>query len=166
MLSSDCLDWVKEGQPQFGRKLTRKGEKFYWKVWRCRLAYRNGPSWCALLPSICWRLWQEQSQGSWPSHRVRGDLRAWGTSFYTWNGTRGLTAHHAVTRGLIQMVRSTCAKSSLFLQADGGMGTERYLCWLLQHNDVRDMQIIPRLKAKKSCLNGVYTCPEMLYLVK
>ena len=29
-----------------------------------------------------------------------------------------------------------------------GMGTERYLCWLLQHDDVRDMQIIPRMKDK------------------
>jgi hypothetical protein len=26
-----------------------------------------------------------------------------------------------------------------------GMGSERYLCWLLQHNDVRDLALIPRL---------------------
>ena len=30
-----------------------------------------------------------------------------------------------------------------------GMGTERYLCWLLQHDDIRDIHIIPRMKSKK-----------------
>ncbi len=99
------LPWMGSGgTTAVWQEANSKGRKSSnWKVWRCCLADRNGPSWCALLPSICWRLGQEQSQGSWPSHRVRGDSRAWGTSFYTWNGTRGLTAP-CCTRGLLQMV--------------------------------------------------------------
>ena len=30
-----------------------------------------------------------------------------------------------------------------------GMGTERYLLWLLKHDDIRDMCILPRLKGTK-----------------
>ncbi len=143
------LPWMGSGgTTAVWQEANSKGRKSSnWKVWRCCLADRNGPSWCALLPSICWRLGQEQSQGSWPSHRVRGDSRAWGTSFYTWNGTRGLTAP-CCTRGLLQMVHQH-APSHPSSYKRMGMGTERYLCWLLQQNDVRDMQIIPRLKAKK-----------------
>ena len=32
------------------------------------------------------------------------------------------------------------------LTSGWGMGTERYFLWLLQHDDVRDLHIFPRLK--------------------
>ena len=36
-------------------------------------------------------------------------------------------------------------KKQFPLQTAGfGLGTERYICWLLQHNDVRDCQLFPR----------------------
>ena len=36
------------------------------------------------------------------------------------------------------------------MQTSGwGMGCERYLCWLLQHDYVRDFALIPRLKGEK-----------------
>ncbi|XP_038593462.1 asparagine--tRNA ligase-like, partial [Micropterus salmoides] len=35
------------------------------------------------------------------------------------------------------------------LTSGWGMGTERYLCWLLQHDDIRDINIIPRMKGMK-----------------
>lgn len=57
-------------------------------------------------------------------------------------------ARHAVDseayRWYIEMREVSPLKTSGF-----GLGTERYLCWLLQHDDVRDFQIIPRF-------NGVH----------
>jgi asparaginyl-tRNA synthetase len=39
------------------------------------------------------------------------------------------------------------------LQTSGfGIGIERYLCWLLRHGDVRDLQLLPRL-------NGIQVIP-------
>jgi len=31
-----------------------------------------------------------------------------------------------------------------------GLGIERYLCWILQHNDIRDCQILPRFNYQRS----------------
>jgi asparaginyl-tRNA synthetase len=31
-----------------------------------------------------------------------------------------------------------------------GLGTERYLCWLLQHDDIRDCQLIPRFNRRRN----------------
>jgi asparaginyl-tRNA synthetase len=40
-------------------------------------------------------------------------------------------------------------KEEFPLQTSGfGLGTERFICWLLNHNDVRDCQIIPRFNGK------------------
>lgn len=30
-----------------------------------------------------------------------------------------------------------------------GLGSERFICWVMQHDDVRDIQILPRLKGTK-----------------
>jgi asparaginyl-tRNA synthetase len=36
------------------------------------------------------------------------------------------------------------------IQTSGfGLGTERYLCWLLNHDDVRDLQLVPRFNGLK-----------------
>ncbi|KAK2833735.1 hypothetical protein Q5P01_017624 [Channa striata] len=48
MPTADCLEWVQDGQPQFGRKLTRKGEKvliekFGGAVWLTELDHLGVP---------------------------------------------------------------------------------------------------------------------------
>jgi asparaginyl-tRNA synthetase len=36
------------------------------------------------------------------------------------------------------------------LQTSGfGLGTERYICWLLGHDDVRDCQLLPRFNGER-----------------
>ena len=42
-------------------------------------------------------------------------------------------------------------KSLVPMQTSGfGMGVERFLLWLLQHDDIRDMQLLPRFNGQKS----------------
>ncbi|XP_072020393.1 asparagine--tRNA ligase-like [Amphiura filiformis] len=56
--------------------------------------------------------------------------------------------HHAVPRDSYKWY--TDMRTEKPMKTSGwGMGTERYLCWLLNHNDVRDMHVIPRFKRKK-----------------
>lgn len=44
-------------------------------------------------------------------------------------------------------------KKEFPMQTSGfGLGTERFICWLLKHHDIRDCQIVPRF-------NGVLTIP-------
>lgn len=44
-------------------------------------------------------------------------------------------------------------KNSFPLQTSGfGMGVERFLLWLLNHNEIRDMQLLPRFNGKRSPL--------------
>lgn len=56
--------------------------------------------------------------------------------------------HHQVTQTdyewYINMRRTKPLKTSGW-----GLGSERFICWLLQHDDVRDIQILPRLKGVK-----------------
>ncbi|KAA0706000.1 putative isoaspartyl peptidase/L-asparaginase [Triplophysa tibetana] len=148
MPSSDCLDWVQEGQPHFGRKLTRKGEKV--------LIEKYGAAvWLTEMDHLGVPFYQAYVEGSGRSKAKAADL-LFGLGETVGLGERHSTPemvkealqHHAVPEDSYKWYINM--RQVIPLSTSGwGMGTERYLCWLLQHNDVRDMQIIPRLKAKK-----------------
>ncbi len=148
MPSSDCLDWVKEGQPQFGRKLTRKGEKVLIEKY-------GGAVWLTEMDHLGVPFYQAYVEGSGRSKAKAADLLiglgetlGLGERHSTPEMVQEALQHHAVPEDSYKWYVNMRQVIPL-LTSGWGMGTERYLCWLLQHNDVRDMQIIPRLKAKK-----------------
>ncbi|XDV13600.1 hypothetical protein PO909_001978 [Leuciscus waleckii] len=148
MPSSDCLEWVQEGQPQFGRKLTRKGERVLIKKY-------GGAVWLTEMDHLGVPFYQAYIEGSGKSKAKAADLLlglgetvGLGERHSTPEMVREALQHHAVPEDSYKWYINIRQAIPL-LTSGWGMGSERYLCWLLQHNDVRDMQIIPRLKAKK-----------------
>ncbi|XP_037111702.1 uncharacterized protein LOC119125375 [Syngnathus acus] len=148
MPSADCLEWVQEGQPQFGRKLTRKGE-------RVLIEKYGGVVWLTEMDHLAVPFYQAYVEGSGRAKAKAADLLL-GLGETVGLGERHSTAalvqealrHHAVPQQPYKWYTDMREVKPL-LTSGWGMGTERYLCWLLQHHDVRDIQIIPRLKGKK-----------------
>ncbi|XP_048105906.1 uncharacterized protein LOC125298960 isoform X2 [Alosa alosa] len=148
MPSPDCLEWVQEGQPQFGRKLTRKGERVL--IEKC-----GGVVWLTEMDHLGLPFYQAYVEGSDRSKAKAADL------LLGLGETLGLGERHSNPETVQEALRHHAVPEESYkwyinmrqvlpLRTSGwGMGTERYLCWLLQHNDVRDMQIIPRMKARK-----------------
>lgn len=148
MPSSDCIEWVQEGQPQFGRKLTRKGEAVLIKSY-------GGAVWLTEMDHLSVPFYQAYVEGSRGTKAKAADLLlglgetiGLGERHPTPEMVQEALRHHAVPEESYKWYINM--RKVIPLSTSGwGMGTERYLCWLLQHNDVRDMQIIPRMKAKK-----------------
>ncbi|XP_017563549.2 asparagine--tRNA ligase-like [Pygocentrus nattereri] len=146
--SADCFEWVQEGQPQFGRKLTRKGE-------RVLIEKYGGAVWLTEMDHLGVPFYQAYVEGSDRKKAKAADLLlglgetlGLGERHSTPEMVQEALRHHAVPEETYEWYMNM--RQIIPLSTSGwGMGTERYLCWLLQHNDVRDMQIIPRLKGKK-----------------
>ncbi|XP_063075757.1 uncharacterized protein si:ch211-256m1.8 isoform X2 [Engraulis encrasicolus] len=148
MPSPDCLDWVQEGQPQFGRKLTRKGEQVLMDKY-------GGAVWLTEMDHLGVPFYQAYVEGSSRSKAKSADL------LLGLGETIGLGERHPTTELVQEALRHHAVPEESYrwymgmrqvmplLTSGWGMGTERFLCWLLQHDDVRDMHIIPRLKAKR-----------------
>ncbi|XP_051905816.1 uncharacterized protein si:ch211-256m1.8 [Hippocampus zosterae] len=148
MPSADCLEWVQEGQPQFGRKLTRKGE-------RLLIEKYGGPVWLTEMDHLSVPFYQAYVEGSGRAKAKAADLLlglgetlGLGERHSTSSMVQEALGHHAVPQQTYKWYIDMREVKPL-LTSGWGMGTERYLCWLLQHNDVRDTQIIPRLKGHK-----------------
>ncbi|XP_062842963.1 uncharacterized protein si:ch211-256m1.8 [Trichomycterus rosablanca] len=148
MPSADCFEWVQEGQPQLGRKLTRKGEA-------ALIEEYGGAVWLTEMDHLSVPFYQAYVQGSGRNKAKAADL------LLGLGETIGLGERHSTPEMVLEALQHHAVPEESYkwyinmrkdipLCTSGwGMGTERYLCWLLQHDDVRDMQIIPRLKAKK-----------------
>uniref|UniRef100_A0A8C5A124 Aminoacyl-transfer RNA synthetases class-II family profile domain-containing protein n=1 Tax=Gadus morhua TaxID=8049 RepID=A0A8C5A124_GADMO len=148
MPSADCLEWVQQGQPHFGRKLTRKGE-------RVLIEKYGGAVWLTEMDHLGVPFYQAYVEGSGQSKAKASDLLL-GLGETVGLGERHSTPelvqealrHHAVPEESYKWYINMRQVRPL-LTSGWGMGTERYLCWLLQHDDIRDIQIIPRMKSKK-----------------
>ncbi|XP_077414486.1 uncharacterized protein LOC144044133 [Vanacampus margaritifer] len=148
MSSADCLEWVQDGQPQLGRKLTRKGE-------RLLIEKYGGAVWLTEMDHLAVPFYQAYVEGSGRAKAKAADLLL-GLGETVGLGERHSTPamvqealrHHAVPQQPYKWYTDMREVKPL-LTSGWGMGTERYLCWLLQHDDVRDIQIIPRLKGNK-----------------
>ncbi|XP_061606466.1 uncharacterized protein si:ch211-256m1.8 [Phyllopteryx taeniolatus] len=148
MPSADCLEWVQDGQPQFGRKLTRKGE-------RVLIEKYGGVVWLTEMDHLAVPFYQAYVEGSGQCKAKAADLLlglgetvGLGERHSTPSMVQEALRHHAVPQQPYKWYTDMREVKPL-LTSGWGMGTERYLCWLLQHNDVRDIQIIPRLKGNK-----------------
>nr|XP_046272331.1 uncharacterized protein si:ch211-256m1.8 [Scatophagus argus] len=148
MPSADCVEWVQDGQPQFGRKLTRKGE-------RVLIEKYGGAVWLTEMDHLGVPFYQAYVESTGRSKAKAADL-LFGLGETVGLGERHSTPvmvqealrHHAVPEQSYKWYINMRQMKPL-LTSGWGMGTERYLCWLLQHDDIRDMHIIPRMKGIK-----------------
>ncbi|XP_029612966.1 uncharacterized protein LOC115196345 [Salmo trutta] len=148
MPTPDCLEWVQDGQPQFGRKLTRKGEKVLIEKY-------GGAVWLTEMDHLGVAFYQAYVEGSGRRKAKASDL------LLGLGETLGLGERHSNPEMVQEALRHHAVPEESYkwyinmrqviplLTSGWGMGTERYLCWLLQHNDIRDLHIIPRMKARK-----------------
>uniref|UniRef100_A0A8C7DR29 Aminoacyl-transfer RNA synthetases class-II family profile domain-containing protein n=1 Tax=Oncorhynchus kisutch TaxID=8019 RepID=A0A8C7DR29_ONCKI len=148
MPSPECLEWVQDGQPQFGRKLTRKGE-------RVLIEKYGGAVWLTEMDHLGVAFYQAYVEGSDRRKAKASDL------LLGLGETLGLGERHSSPEMVQEALRHHAVPEESYkwyinmrqviplLTSGWGMGTERYLCWLLQHNDIRDIHIIPRMKARK-----------------
>uniref|UniRef100_A0A667YFH6 Aminoacyl-transfer RNA synthetases class-II family profile domain-containing protein n=1 Tax=Myripristis murdjan TaxID=586833 RepID=A0A667YFH6_9TELE len=150
MPSADCLEWVQDGQPQFGRKLTRKGE-------RVLIEKYGGAVWLTEMDHLGVPFYQAYVEGTGRCKAKAADL------LLGLGETVGLGERHSTPEMVQEALRHHAVPEESYkwyinmrqviplLTSGWGMGTERYLCWLLQHDDIRDIHIIPRMK-NHSCL--------------
>lgn len=148
MPSADCVEWVQDGQPQFGRKLTRKGE-------RVLIEKYGGAVWLTEMDHLGVPFYQAYVEGTGQCKAKAADL------LLGLGETVGLGERHSTTQMVQEALRHhavpeqsykwyiTMRQVKPLLTSGWGMGTERYLCWLLQHDDIRDIHIIPRMKGMK-----------------
>lgn len=148
MPSADCVEWVQDGQPQFGRKLTRKGEqvlieKFGGAVWLTEMDHLGVPFYQAYVGDSgrCKAKAADLLLGL-------GETVGLGERHSTPEMVQEALRHHAVPEQSYKWYINMRQVKPL-LTSGWGMGTERYLCWLLQHDDIRDIHIIPRMKGMK-----------------
>ncbi|KAM3597351.1 uncharacterized protein V6R79_003393 [Siganus canaliculatus] len=148
MPSADCVEWVQDGQPHFGRKLTRKGE-------RVLIERYGGAVWLTEMDHLGVPFYQAYVEGTGHSKAKAADLLlglgetvGLGERHSTPEMVQEALKHHAVPEQSYKWYINMRQVQPL-LTSGWGMGTERYLCWLLQHDDIRDIHIIPRMKGMK-----------------
>ncbi|XP_041673442.1 uncharacterized protein LOC121529570 [Cheilinus undulatus] len=148
MPSADCLEWVQDGQPQFGRKLTRKGE-------RVLIEKYGGAVWLTEMDHLGVPFYQAYVEGTGRCKAKAADLLlglgetvGLGERHSTPEMVQDALRHHGVLEQSYKWYINMRQVKPL-LTSGWGMGTERYLCWLLQHDDIRDINIIPRMKGIK-----------------
>ncbi|XP_023242150.1 uncharacterized protein LOC111640366 [Centruroides sculpturatus] len=146
--STDCFEFVEETRPELGRKLTRKGEqvlinKYHGIVWLTEMDHLSVPFYQAYVEGTNFR----KAKAADLLIGI-GESLGLGERHETAKEVKDALTHHQVSeesyRWYINMRQVKPLKTSGW-----GLGSERYLCWLLNHHDVRDMQIIPRLKNQK-----------------
>jgi L-asparaginase / beta-aspartyl-peptidase len=145
MPDTTCWEYVEASNHLLGRKLTRHGE-------RILIARYGGFVWLTEMDHLSVPFYQAYVDGTGKTKAKAADLLM-GLGETLGLGERHETAaqaaealdHHTVPResyGWYLDIREVMP-----LKTSGwGMGSERYLCWLLKHDDVRDMHLIPRLK--------------------
>lgn len=148
MPSADCVEWVQDGQPQYGRKLTRRGERFLIKKY-------GGVVWLTEMDHLGVPFYQAYVEGTDQKKAKAADL------LLGLGETVGLGERHFTPETVEEALRQHAVLDNSYkwyinmrqvkpLRTSGwGMGSERYLCWLLQHDDIRDVVIIPRMKGIK-----------------
>ncbi|KAK1633999.1 putative asparaginase like 1 [Colletotrichum phormii] len=140
-------EYTVTGRPECGRSLTRRGEQALVKRY-------GGACWVVEMHHLSVPFYQAYSDGSERSTARCGDFLL-GLGEVVGCGNRHTTAeealaalgHHGVDPA--DYAWYVDMRSQKPLQTTGwGIGSERFLSWVLQHDDVRDIQLIPRLKGQ------------------
>ncbi|OQE16569.1 hypothetical protein PENFLA_c027G02582 [Penicillium flavigenum] len=130
--------------PEKGRKLTRKGERFV-------LEKYGGVVWLTMMDHLSVPFYQAYADKAKTKARCAdlllgiGETGGLGERHRTGEEVKGALVQHEVPiepyNWYVDIREEKC------LQTVGwGMGMERFMLWLLKHEDVRDIPIVPRLK--------------------
>lgn len=138
--------------PSKGRALTRTGERilisiFKGAVWLTEMDHLSVPFYQAFVPE------KQQSKALCADLLLGpGEVLGLGQRHVDVQSVKDALEMHEVPEenyGWYMDIRDEAKGGKPLLTTGWGMGMERFLCWLLGHDDVRDMAIIPRLKGMK-----------------
>ncbi|CAF3283787.1 unnamed protein product [Rotaria sp. Silwood2] len=141
--SDKFYESIVEGKPKYGKKLTRKGEKYL-------IEHFHGPVWLTDMNHLGVPFYQAYANGDKTKAKAAdlllglGETLGLGERHEIAKQVQEALAHHQVDEKAYDWYINMRRVKPL-LTSGWGMGTERFLCWLLQHDDVRDMHVIPRL---------------------
>ncbi|KAJ9482700.1 hypothetical protein VN97_g10723 [Penicillium thymicola] len=147
-LTNEMWEFVVPGDPAYGRLLTRKGEqmliaKFGGACWLTEMDHLSVPFYQAYIPG---NPTQQVAKAQCADFLLgMGEVLGCGNRHVSVDqAMRGLGEHGVNPEDYKWYLDMRKEKE---LETTGwGIGTERYLCWVLGHDDVRDVQIFPRLK--------------------
>jgi beta-aspartyl-peptidase (threonine type) len=141
---NSCWKYIIESDPDKGRFLTREGE-------RALMKHFKGPVWVIEpyhLGVAFYQAYADQSRGKARCADLLlgcGEILGLGERHMAPSETQKALELHGVETDeydwYVQMRREAPVLTSGF-----GIGIERFLLWVLQHDDIRDIPIIPRLK--------------------
>ncbi|RDW63730.1 asparaginyl-tRNA synthetase-1 [Coleophoma cylindrospora] len=143
-ITDDMWQYAVEGEPRWGRSLTRKGE-------RMLIEKFGGACWLTEMDHLSVPFYQAYTDGTKRKGQCADFLLGLGEVIGC--GNRHVSAeqalealeHHEVDPAEYKWY--TDMRQLKELNTTGwGIGTERFLCWVMQHDDVRDIQLLPRLK--------------------
>lgn len=138
--------------PTKGRTLTRTGERILIKafkgaVWLTEMDHLSVPFYQAFMPG------QQHSKALCADLLLGpGEVLGLGQRHVDVASVKEALEMHEVPEDNYRWymdIRDEAKGGKPLLTTGWGMGMERFLCWLLGHDDVRDMAIIPRLKGMK-----------------
>ncbi|XP_013386169.1 uncharacterized protein LOC106155739 [Lingula anatina] len=145
--SEDCYEEVVPGRKDMGQKITREGERFLIEkfggvVWLTEMDHMSVPF---------YQCYTDKSRRKGMTADLLmgvGETLGLGERHVTATEVGQALEHHTIHpkpyEWYMEMRNVKPLKTSGW-----GMGSERYLCWLLNHDDVRDLHIIPRNKGKQ-----------------
>ncbi|RSL38860.1 hypothetical protein CEP54_016383 [Fusarium duplospermum] len=143
-ITPEMWRYVVPGRPELGKALTRKGELLLIErcggaVWLTEMCHQSVPFYQAYLEG-------DQTKASCADFLIGlGETMGCGARHETADQVLDSLSRHEVDASkyswYVEMRRLKPMKT-----VGWGMGMERYLCWIMQHMDVRDIQVILRLK--------------------
>jgi aspartyl/asparaginyl-tRNA synthetase len=148
MPGTSCWEYVDASNHALGKKLTRAGE-------RILIEKYGGFVWLTEMDHLSVPFYQAYTEDHGTAKAKAADL-LFGLGETLGLGERHATEqevaaaldHHEVPHSSYQWYLDI-RKIQAVKTSGWGMGSERYLCWLLRHDDVRDMGLLPRLKGGK-----------------
>lgn len=145
-IAGDAASWsyAVDGHPQFGKTLTRKGEQ-------ALIRRFGGACWLTEMDHLSVPFYQAYTDGSKTKGRCAdfllglGEVIGCGNRHETAEQALEALQHHEVDPKeydwYVDMRRLKALNTTGW-----GIGSERFICWVVQHNDIRDIQLLPRLK--------------------
>ena len=148
MPSRSSWEYVDDNDHKLGRKLTRAGERFLIEkyggfIWLTEMDHLSVPFYQAYTEEHG----KEKSKAADLLFGL-GETLGLGERHATMQEAAAALDHHEIPHDSYQWYLDI-RKVQPVKTSGWGLGSERYLCWLLQHDDVRDVQLLPRLKGAK-----------------